>query len=83
MFRNTKLKQLPGKNLVIYGSANLVQDFSQLGLIDEYQLLVHPIVLGGGKPLFKGIVEPITLKLLRTATYNNGVVVLYYERESR
>jgi dihydrofolate reductase len=74
---------LPGKNLVIYGSANLVQDFSQLGLIDEIQLLVHPIVLGGGKPLFKGIVEPITLKLLRTATYNNGVVVLYYERESR
>ena len=78
-----KLKQQPGKDIVIYGSANLVQGLTQLGLIDEYQLLVHPIVLGGGKPLFKGIVEPINLKLLRTETFTNGVVVLYYERESR
>ena len=68
---------------MIYGSANLVQGLTQLGLIDEYQLLVHPIVLGDGKPLFKSIVEPINLKLLRIETYKNGVVVLYYERASR
>ena len=51
----SKLKQQPGKNIVIYGSATIVRTFMQLGLIDEYQLLVHPIVLGAGKPLFKDI----------------------------
>ena len=75
------LKQQSGGDLVIYGSANLVQNFTQPGLIDEYQLLVHPVVLGSGKPLFKGITKPINLKLLRTETFKNGVIVLYYARE--
>jgi dihydrofolate reductase len=74
-----KLKGLPGKNMVIYGSANLIQGFSQLGLIDEYQLLVHPLVMGAGKPLFANMTNPLNLKLLRTEVYKNGVVVLYYE----
>jgi dihydrofolate reductase len=75
----TKMKQQPGKDMVIYGSANLVQNFTQLGLIDEYQLLVHPIILGSGKPLFKGMAQPVNLKLLETKTFKNGVVVLYYK----
>jgi dihydrofolate reductase len=74
-----KQKELPGKNMVIYGSAKLVQGFSELGLIDEYQLLVHPLVMGVGKPLFANMTTPLNLKLLRTETYKNGVVVLYYE----
>ena len=74
-----KLKAQPGGDLVIYGSANLVQNLTEQGLIDEYQLLVFPVLLGGGKPLFKGSPEPIQLKLLRTQTFKNGVVVLYYE----
>ena len=78
-----KLKQQPGKNMVIYGSANLVQGFTQLGLIDEYQLLVHPLVLGKGKPLFAGMADGhpsgINLKLLKTEPYKNGVIVLYYQ----
>lgn len=78
-----KLKKQPGKDMVIYGSANLVQGFTQLGLIDEYQLLVHPLVLGNGKPLFSGMADGrqagLPLKLLRTETYKNGVVVLYYQ----
>src|SRR6266496_142345 len=45
----------PGEDMVIYGSASIVQALTNLGLIDEYQLLVHPVVLGGGKPLFKDI----------------------------
>lgn len=78
-----KLKQLPGGDMVIYGSANLIQNFTQLGLIDEYQLLVHPIVLGNGKPLFHGFTKPLNLKLLRAQTFKNGVVVLYYEPQRK
>ncbi len=74
-----RLKQLPGKDMVIYGSANLVQGFTKLGLIDEYQLLVHPLVLGGGKRLFADMAHPVNLKLLRTESFKNGVAVLYYE----
>jgi dihydrofolate reductase len=79
----SKLKQQPGKDMVIYGSANLVQNFTQLGLIDEYQLLVHPVLLGNGKPLFKNMAKPMNLKLIRTDTFKNGVVVLYYEPERK
>ena len=72
------LKEKPGKNIVIYGSGKLVQNLTELGLIDEYQLLVHPILLGGGKPLFGPTMKPISLKLVNTETFSNGVVVLYY-----
>ncbi|HEX9134087.1 MAG TPA: dihydrofolate reductase family protein [Ktedonobacteraceae bacterium] len=48
-----------------------------LGLIDEYQLLVHPIILGSGKPLFKHIEDKIHLKLVKTRTHPSGVVVFY------
>jgi dihydrofolate reductase len=77
----SKLKEQPGKDLVIYGSANLIQNFTKLGLIDEYQLLVHPVLLGSGKPLFKGITKPKNLILLKTQKFKNGVVVLYYVPE--
>jgi dihydrofolate reductase len=78
-----ELKQLPGKNMVIYGSANLVQSFSRLGLIDEYHLLVHPLIMGGGKRLFVDMAQPLNLKLVRTEAFKNGVVVLYYEPERK
>jgi len=74
-----ELKQGPGKNIVAYGSAKLVQSLTRAGLIDVYQLLVHPIFLGGGKPLFEGMQQPTNLKLLHTQTYRNGVSVLYFE----
>jgi dihydrofolate reductase len=78
-----ELKEKPGKNIVIYGSANSVQNLSRMGLIDEYQLLVHPIFLGGGKLLFSGMERPLDLELSRTETYHNGVNVLYYRPKSR
>jgi dihydrofolate reductase len=78
-----KLKRQPGKDIVIYGSANLVRGLTQLGLIDEYQLIVFPVVLGSGKPLFAGMAERVNLKLLRTQPFKNGVVVLYYEPERK
>jgi len=75
----TLMKQNPSMNIVIYGSANFVQNLTEFGLIDEYQLLVHPILLGGGKQLFRQMQHPITLKHLRTQAFSNGVNVLYYE----
>lgn len=74
-----KLKQAPGKDMLIYGSASIVQAFTNLGLIDEYQLLIHPVILGHGKPLFKDIATPVNLKLTQTKPRKSGVVVLHYE----
>ena len=51
--RNLELEKKRGRDILIVGSANIVQQFTNLGLIDEYQLLVHPAILGSGKPLFK------------------------------
>jgi dihydrofolate reductase len=73
------LKQQPGKDMVLYASANLVQSFANLGLIDEYQLLLHPLVFGSGKPLFAGIKPTLKLTLTRSIPLKNGVVILYYE----
>ena len=78
-----RIKQEPGKDMVIYGSASIVQTFTNLGLIDEYQLLVHPVVLGGGKPLFGGIAKPAHLMLLQTQSFPSGVVGLYYAPQSK
>ena len=70
--------------MVIYGSASLVRTLTNLGLIDEYQLLVHPVVLGGGKPLFQDIKDTVKLKLVNTKTHPSGVVILSYQpREKR
>jgi dihydrofolate reductase len=74
-----RLKQEPGKDVLIYGSASVVSALTNLRLIDEYQLLVHPVILGGGKPLFTGIEEQVKLKLANTRTHPSGVVVLYYQ----
>ncbi len=73
-----KLKQEPGKDIVIYGSASIVQALTNLGLIDEYQMLVHPVILGAGKPLFSGIASPVNLKLLRSEARDSGIAVLCY-----
>lgn len=73
------LKQQPGKDILIYGSASLVQALTNLGLIDEYQLLVYPIVLGGGKPLFNNITARVNLNLVKTEVSGSGVVRLYYQ----
>ncbi len=74
------LKKQPGKDLMIQGSASIVQQLTNLGLIDEYRLLVHPVVLGSGKPLFKTIRVRTSLKLVDAKTYGNGVVGVRYQR---
>ena len=79
----TKLKQEPGRDMLIYGSASIVRTLTNQGLIDEYQLLVHPVVLGGGKPLFQDIKERQKLKLVKTKAFPSGVIGLYYQLENQ
>lgn len=74
-----KLKQRPGKNMMIFGSGTIVNQLTKLGLIDDYHLMVNPIVLGKGKPLFKDTPERINLKLVKTKTFNSGLVLLQYQ----
>ena len=74
-----KLKQQHGKNMMIFGSGTIVEQLTNLGLIDEYQLMVNPVILGKGKPLFKDIKDRINLKLVKTKTFNNGIVLLQYQ----
>ena len=73
------MKHEPGRDMVIYGSASLVRTLTNLGLIDEYQILVHPVILGSGKPLFQDIKDQVKLKLVQTMTHPSGVVLLSYQ----
>jgi dihydrofolate reductase len=75
-----ELKQQAGKDIGV-GSPGLIAAFTQLGLIDEYQLGVQPTVLGSGLPLFKNISDRVNLKLFRTKTFSCGAIMLYYERQ--
>lgn len=72
------IKQQSGKDVAIFGSGNLVTALAQAGLIDEYRLMVNPVVLGNGIPLFNGIQAAIPLKLLKTRQFRSGNVLLYY-----
>ena len=74
-----KLKQLSGKNMMIFGSGTLVEQLTKLGLIDEYQLMLNPIVLGKGKPLFKDTTDRMNLTLVRAKTFKSGIVLLQYQ----
>ncbi len=75
----SKLKQQPGQDILVGGSRTLVQTLMQHDLIDEYRLMVHPVVLGSGKRLFGDGAAAKTLRLGDTKTYSSGVVVLTYE----
>lgn len=73
-----KWKAGEGKPMAIFGSGTIVQAFTKLGLIDEYRLMVNPIILGKGKPLFKDV-DQVKLKLINTKVFKNGNVLLYYK----
>jgi dihydrofolate reductase len=73
-----ELRQQEGKDILV-GSPGLIVSLTQLGLIDEYQLCIHPVIIGKGLPLFKHITEKIMLKLLKTKIFGSGAIVLYYE----
>jgi dihydrofolate reductase len=73
-----KLKEQEGKPIGV-GSPSMIVQLGNLGLIDEYQLCIQPIVLGSGLPLFKNITGRIDLTLLKTKTFGCGAVIHYYQ----
>ncbi len=74
-----RMKAGPGPGLMILGSGSIVAQLAAEGLIDEYQVVVNPVVLGKGKTMFEGIQEKLNLKLTRTRAFSNGNVLLCYE----
>jgi dihydrofolate reductase len=74
-----KLKQQSGKDLTILGSGSIVAQLAQAGLIDEYQILLNPVVLGKGRTMFEGIRDRIAMKMTSTRTFGNGNVLLCYK----
>jgi dihydrofolate reductase len=73
-----KLKQQPGKDLQVIGSGELVQTLIRHDLVDEYRLMVHPLVLGSGRRLFRDGTVRTALQLVDTKTTGTGVVILTY-----
>jgi dihydrofolate reductase len=74
-----KLKQEPGPAMAIMGSGSIVSQLTDARLIDEYQVVLCPIVLGRGRTMFQGVNERLNLTLKKTRTFANGNVVLWYE----
>lgn len=75
-----KLKQQPGKDLVIFGSPGLAKSLTKLGLIDEYKLTLHPVILGEGISLFESDAPMNNLVLQESKTLGSGVVTLHYTK---
>lgn len=75
-----EIKNQPGKNIWLYGGSKLTTSFINAGLVDNYLLAVHPVVLGGGKPLFSDIKDRVGLQLNKVVTSKSGVVLLDYDR---
>ena len=73
-----ELRKQPGKPILLMGSSALAQSLMAYGLVDEYQLLVHPVVLGGGKKLFRDGGPTISLRLADSTTTPGGLVILTY-----
>jgi len=73
-----ELRRQSGKNILV-GSRSLIIHLMKLNLIDEYQLCVHPVIVGSGLPLFENINDRTILKLIKTKTFSGGAVTLFYE----
>jgi len=73
-----ELKQQPGKDILV-GSRSLIIQLIELNLIDEFQLCIHPVIVGKGLPLFEKINDRTIFKLIKTKTFSGGAVILYYE----
>jgi dihydrofolate reductase len=76
-----RLKQLSGKDIAIFGSNELATNLFRMGLIDELRIMVNPVVIGNGNPLFRGASDRVKLNLVRTKTFRSGNVLHYYRPE--
>ena len=75
-----RLKQQPGKDMMIFGSPGLVKSLTKLDLIDEYHLLMQPTILGSGLPLFGELDHRVSLRLVKSTTLGEKIAALHYER---
>ena len=73
-----KLKEGEGKRMTILGSGQIISQLAPAGLIDQYQFLVNPVVLGDGRTMFDGVEKPLNLKLTETRAFANGKVLMTY-----
>lgn len=73
-----KIKSSSGKDMVLLGSGSILTQFAEQDLIDEYQIMVDPVVIGDGTPIFKSIRKNLNLQLTSTRTFKSGVVLLSY-----
>ncbi|WP_394827985.1 dihydrofolate reductase family protein [Pendulispora albinea] len=74
----TRLKQEPGKDIVAFGGVELAQNLASLGVIDEYRLVVHPVAVGKGLPLFSRLTAPVDLELVELKAFKTGTVAHVY-----
>lgn len=72
------LKQQPGKDILAHGGARFAQSLAKLGVIDEYRLMVHPVALGRGLPLFSALSRPLDLRLISSTPFSAGVIANVY-----
>jgi len=75
----SRLKQQPGQDILVAGSADLGHTLMQYDLIDEYKFMLHPVVVGSGKRLFKEGIDKKVLRLVDTKAFRSGIVILTYE----
>lgn len=73
------LKEQEGNDMIIFGSGKLVSALTRAGLIDEYQFMVNPVILGRGTPMFNGLDQPVPLELAHTQPQPNGNILLVYK----
>jgi dihydrofolate reductase len=76
------MKKQPGKDMIIFGSGSIVSQLTQHGLIDEYQFVVCPILLGSGQPLLRGVSKRLRLALSEAKPLPSGDVMLRYARQA-
>ena len=77
------LKNKPGKDIWLYGGSSIITTFINLGLVDEFRLSVHPVILGEGKLLFTDIKQRLNLNMVDTKTFSSGVVQLIYQLNTK
>jgi dihydrofolate reductase len=77
----SKLKQRPGGDIFVFGSADFSATLIELGLVDEYHIGINPVLLGSGVHFFKGSREQRNLKLIEVKPFSSGLVILHYKPE--
>jgi dihydrofolate reductase len=74
-----RLKEQPGNFILAHGGAEFARSLAAYGLVDEYRLVIHPVVLGRGQPLFSGLRSPVDLRLISATPLGSGVIAAVYQ----